>query len=50
MWNLQCDRNALSIKQKETHRHREQSYSCQEGESEEGWIGNAVSADANYYI
>ena len=41
----------LSTKQKQTHRHREQTYGCQGGEGVvEGWIGSLGLADANYYI
>ena len=37
----------LSTKQKQTHRHREQTHGCQEGVGE-GWIGSMGLADANY--
>ena len=41
----------LSTKKKQTHRHREQIYSCQGGGGvEEGWIGSLGLAGANYYI
>ena len=41
----------LSMKQKHTHRHREQTCGCQKGgDMGEGWIGSLVLADANYYI
>ena len=41
----------LFMKQKETHRHREQTCGYQEGEwVGEGWIGSLGLADANYYI
>ena len=41
----------VSTKQKQTHRHREQTYGCQGGgEGGEGWIGSLGWADANYYI
>ena len=41
----------LSTKQKQTHRHREQTYGCQGGGGEgEGWTGSVVLADANQYI
>ena len=50
MWNLIYDTN-LSTKQKQTHRHREQTCGCQkEGEMGEGWTGSLGLADANYYI
>ena len=32
------------MKQKQTHRHRQQTCGCQEG-----WIRNSGLADANYY-
>ena len=35
----------------ETHRHRDQTCSCQGGGREgEGWTGNLGLVDANYYI
>ena len=41
----------LSMKQKQTHRHREQTCGCQGGgEWAGGWIGNLGLADANSYI
>ena len=40
----------LSMKQKQTHRHREQTCGCQGGGLEEGCIGGLGLADANYYI
>ena len=41
----------LPMKQKQTHRHREQACGCQRrvGE-EEGCSGRLASADADYYI
>ena len=39
----------LSMKQKQTHRHREQTYGCKCG-GEEGWIGILGLASANYCI
>ena len=36
----------LSTKQKQTHRHREQTCGC----GGKGWIGSLGLADANYYI
>ena len=36
----------LSMKQKETHRYREQTCGCQ-GESKEEWIGNLGLVDTN---
>ena len=41
----------LPMKQKETHRCREQNYGCQwGGKVEEGWTESLVLADTNYYI
>ena len=41
----------LSIKQKQTHRYREQTCGCQGGEGAgESWTGSLGVADANYYI
>ena len=41
----------LFTKQKQTHRHREQTCGCQGvSGAREGWIGNLELADANYYI
>ena len=39
----------LFTKQKQTHRHREQTGGCQGGVGER-WIGSLGLADANYYI
>ena len=39
----------LSTKEKQTHKHREQTCGCQGGMGE-GWIGSLGLADANYYI
>ena len=40
----------FSAKQKQTHRHREQTCGRQGGgEVGEGWIGSLGSADASYY-
>ena len=37
----------LSTKEKQTHRHRDQTCSCQGGEGvREGWIGSLGLADA----
>ena len=39
----------LSTRQKQTHRHREQTYDCQRGEKvEEGKTRSLGLADANY--
>ena len=41
----------LSTKQKQTHGHRKQNSSCQEGgEWEVGWTRSLGLVDANYYI
>ena len=43
----------ISMKQKPTHRHREQTCGCQAGGGggvEEGRIGSVGLADANSYI
>ena len=41
----------LSPKQKQTHRHREQTCGCQGGGGVgERWIGSLGLADTNYYI
>ena len=39
----------LSMKQKQTHRHREQTWVCQKVVMEERWIGSLGLADANYH-
>ena len=40
-----------SMNQKQTHRHREQTYGCQGGVGvEPGWTGSLGLADANYYM
>ena len=39
----------LRMKQKQTHRHIEQTCGCQGGMGE-GWIRSLGLADANYYI
>ena len=40
----------ISMKQKQTQRHREQTCGCQGGGVGEGWIESLGLADANYYI
>ena len=41
----------LSMKEKQTHRHKEQICSCQGGKRvKEGWIGSLGLVDASYYI
>ena len=49
MWNLKFDTNELT-KQKQTHRHRKQTYSCPERGVGKGWIGSLGLADANYRV
>ena len=49
MWSLKYDIN-MSIKQKQTHRHREQTCSGQGASREGRWTGSLALADANYYI
>ena len=39
----------LSMKQEQTHRHREQTCGCQGGHGE-GWIGSLGLANAKYFI
>ena len=51
MWNLKYNTNELTMKQKETYRHREQICGGQEGGGVgEGWSGSLGLADANFYI
>ena len=38
----------LSIKHKQTHRHREQTCGCQAGMEEGQWIGSLGLSDTNY--
>ena len=41
----------LSMKQKQTRRHREQTCGCQRGGGMgTGWIGSLGFADVNYYM
>ena len=41
----------LSMKQKQTHSHKEQTCGCQGGEEVgEGWTGSLKLVDADYYI
>ena len=41
----------LSTKQKQAHRHKEQTCGCQRRVGDgEGWNGSLGLADANYYI
>ena len=39
MWNLKYSTNDLSVEQKRSHRHREQTYACEGGGGKEwdGW-------------
>ena len=46
-----CGQMNLSMNQKQTHRHREQTCGCQAGGGVgKGWVGSLRLADANYYI
>ena len=48
-YNRKCD--MLSMKQKQTHSHKEQTCGCQGGEEVgEGWTGSLKLVDADYYI
>ena len=49
MWNLKYDTN-LSTKQKQTHRHGEQTGGCQGRGAWEGWNGRLGLADGGFYI
>ena len=50
MWNPKYDTNEL-MKQKQTQRHRKQTYGYQRGKVVgEGWTGSLELADANYNI
>ena len=40
----------LSTKQKQIHRHREQSPGCQGWGGGVGWTGSLGLVDANYYV
>ena len=41
----------IPTKQKQTHRHREQTCGCEgRGVDGEGWIGSLGLGDANYYV
>ena len=51
MWNLKYDANEYIYKQKQTHRHGEQTWGCQGGgRLGEGGIGSLRLADSKYYI
>ena len=46
MWNLKYDKNELITKQKQTHRDRKQTCSCQgKGRVGEDWTGSLGLAD-----
>ena len=50
MWNLKkVTQMNLSAKQKQTHKHREQSVVARGKWGRDEWIENLRSADANYY-
>ena len=41
----------ISMKHKQTHRHREHTCDCQGGgDVGEGWSGSSGLADANHYV
>ena len=49
-WNVKYDTNGAIMKQKQTHRHREQTCGCQGGWGVgEGCTGSVRLAYANYY-
>ena len=48
-WNLKIIQMNLHTKQKETHRHRKQTYGYQRGEGGEGQIRTMGLTDTNYY-
>ena len=48
MWNPKHDTKELSIKQKQTHRHGEQTCGCQGRVRRKDWKSELV--DANRYI
>ena len=50
MWNLKYTQMNLSMKQKQTHRHRQKIVFAKEGWLREGLTGSLGLADANYYI
>ena len=51
MWNQNMIQMNLLTKEKQAHRHKEQTWSCQGGETmREGWIGSLGLAKANYHI
>ena len=50
-WNLKYNTNEFVMKQKQTHRHREQTYGHQGQRGvEEGCTGSLALADANYHM
>ena len=51
MWNLNCGTNEPTLKQKQTHRRRDQTCGCQVGGEEgAGQTGSLGLVDASYYI
>ena len=50
MWNPNYGTNEPIYKQKQTHRHREQTCGCQRGGGAVGWTGSLGLVDANYYF
>ena len=48
---LICGQMNLSMKQKQTHRHSEQTWGCQTGGGVgKGWVESLRLADENYYL
>ena len=51
MWNLKCDTNHESTKQKQTHRNRKKPCGCQGGGGvEEKRSGSLGLAEANFQL
>ena len=51
MWNLKYNTKQTYLQNKLTHRYREQTCGCQEGEGvRQEWIGSLELADASSYI
>ena len=49
VWNLNITQMNLSMKEKQTHKHREQTCDCQGEGGGEKWIRNLGLADASYH-
>ena len=50
MWHLKCDTNALIYAIGRLTDTENRAIAAKRVESEKGWTGNLVLADANYYI